>query len=624
MGTENQNIDFSKLSDQELLALSNKVEHDKSVALQGEELKDPVKKAMFVGRSALEGHTAGISEPIVSAVKAAAFSTFGTKSFSEEFKKDVAQRKLEKESSPILDASSQVGGSLLPSPVNVMGKLVRGGSIISKIAGLGSSKLLPTLARGAVKGAVAAGGAQALKEASQRPTGFTDSGSPLENIATAATIGGVVGAPIEVAGNLAQIFGRKIVEKPNASEIRAAGNVIGAEPSPGQVMRGDVVSNLEYSLNEGPFIGGGQARAAVKKSFAGPKEIANDLLSDASNYTHSDVGAKVKPEIMTAIEERVAPISDIYNSLIEPMKATPARVSTIQNALTGLQQHALVDSSKELSGIISNNADALANIKDVNQLQVFTKGLATQLRNRSLSPMQKYGIDLLHDAAKEDIEKSLIQNAQSVGIDGKSVAEKLAEARKLYATTMHDFANSLNLSDKALKTPGAIKEAVSAIPDQSVGKKLFNIGNVRELEEFKQRFPEQFEQLRQSRIADIIKSSSSKGEINPSALIRNVHKLEPEANNLIFGSNSAEKIAAMEKFLDSIKGIKDPGTAKQIALRELFSPVKQAGSLLTGGLYDALTLPSRTDAIPNALQRVNATTAQPDNALTRRILKRKK
>lgn len=169
----------------------------------------------FAIRSALEGQTLGASEPVISAVKAglpnliSTVSPFRTgtpptKDFKTAYKEDVAMRHAEKAENPYLDIAAQVGGAIIPTPLNIALKGGKGVSLLAKAIGLGKAgdkgKLL-TIGRGAFIGSTLGAGSEAVRQAAQRPTGFIEGGDAIESITSAGKMGGILGPAFESLAN---------------------------------------------------------------------------------------------------------------------------------------------------------------------------------------------------------------------------------------------------------------------------------------------------------------------------------------------------------------------------------------------------------------------------------------
>jgi hypothetical protein len=191
-------------------------------------------KIGFAARSALEGHTAGLSEPIIARAKAMAAASpavgnpfaFSDSEISEAaqstdyknaIKQDVDNRRAEKAANPGLDIAAQVAGSFAPSPLNVPAKVFKAGGMAVKGLGLadrlGKLKAVanPTLwnridkmgtavVKGAVEGGVGAAAFEPVRQAALRPDGFIQEGSAIGDTVLSTAAGAAIGGGLPVVG----------------------------------------------------------------------------------------------------------------------------------------------------------------------------------------------------------------------------------------------------------------------------------------------------------------------------------------------------------------------------------------------------------------------------------------
>lgn len=167
-------------------------------------------------RSAAEGHTMGLSEPLVSGTKAGYSSLVEGVPFSKAYEEDVAARKKFKKENPGADISAQMAGGIIPSPLNVGTKIVGGiiktGKYLSKIPGLIQvAEKTPGLIKSATKGAATGAAMSGVYQGSQALGGFNEFDP--ENLKTSAEIGGAFGAApyvFEGGKRLASWGGKKL------------------------------------------------------------------------------------------------------------------------------------------------------------------------------------------------------------------------------------------------------------------------------------------------------------------------------------------------------------------------------------------------------------------------------
>jgi hypothetical protein len=191
-----------------------------------EEPKVPLaEKVETAGRSALEGITLGASEPIVAGINAVvgnlieagfdaetigdfAKQAFSTEAIKQEYSKDIARRKGLEAKMPEVALPAEIAGGVLSGlatgglataargaqAAKVLTAPVRAAEALAAAAG---AKVPTAVGQAAVRGAVSAGGSEALKGAIQVPTGAA---APEEfDVLGAAKFGGALGGGLSAA-----------------------------------------------------------------------------------------------------------------------------------------------------------------------------------------------------------------------------------------------------------------------------------------------------------------------------------------------------------------------------------------------------------------------------------------
>lgn len=175
-------------------------------------------KVETVGRSLLEGVSAGLSEPVISGINAVLgntedagrhaqdFQDFLSKSFDWDrvksaYAADVERRKHLEAALPTTAMTSELIGAVVPSPINIGGKIMKGADeAIKGIKWLGEGKgFLSAASKGAASGAIGAAATETVKQSAERPSGFIESGDAIGDIAHSAKWGGGIGGTISGA-----------------------------------------------------------------------------------------------------------------------------------------------------------------------------------------------------------------------------------------------------------------------------------------------------------------------------------------------------------------------------------------------------------------------------------------
>jgi|694.fasta_scaffold02291_23 hypothetical protein len=171
------------------------------------------------GRSAVEGITGGLSEPVFSGINAVvgnlidagfdaesigefAKQAVSKEAIKQEYEKDIARRRRLEAEMPEVALPAEIGGAVLGGLASgglaAAGRLGTAGKVLTAapraveaVAGAAAGKVPTAIGQAIARGAISAGGAEAAKGAAQIPTGVM---TPEEmDIASAAKFGGLLG-----------------------------------------------------------------------------------------------------------------------------------------------------------------------------------------------------------------------------------------------------------------------------------------------------------------------------------------------------------------------------------------------------------------------------------------------
>jgi len=443
-----------------------------------------IEKALFSVRSALEGHTSGISEPVIAHGKASGTSDalhapYGVISdseygdatnsaeYKEAYKKDVDTRQKEKADNVGLDISSQVVGGLLPSPYNVTSKIF--GAVNAGVTGakglissslprateyLSTAKgLLPSVSRigaktagGLTEGALSGASMEGVRQLAERPTGFLTEGSAAEDIGTAAKFGGLISGGIRGGAQAVRegAQGAKLAAKKSLQTF-----VGGVKPE----IMDDYLANSE--------------RINKSKSM----EELKDLVDKSVLKLHDDV----QKQKLTAQDAEQA-IKELKANLVQSFRDRKIEgkeaLSTAQELLKSAKDRAVTNAGMDLTGTIDNLKQTV-----INESEKATEVLGDSSRRVSIARLKGEVTVAMKQlkvggaAAVSDDSAAAVASLQRIRgrIDSLPKDISLQEAKKLiqqldkdiqYASKAGEFSEAGNRAKQGIRSylDGIIKK----------------------------------------------------------------------------------------------------------------------------------------------------------------------
>lgn len=458
---------------------------------------------------------------------------------------------------PGISTASEIGAAIV-SPVNKIAKgmsLVKGGAVLGGLYGLGNSEK-ETLAGNLVDTAVGAG--------------------------TGALTGKVVDKVSKAIAPTSQALAQKIspaLEKKNTQQIIEAADRLGIKVTPGMLDDTGFVQRLEHTLANSPSLFGQSVSRNQQAVLNKLDDAISAATKDASNLSPHQIGDKFKSGITAKVGERLDPITTAFQDVAESTKAI---------GITEKSKEAIINNIKKIpevrlnggKGKVGEYLDIISNIQTADDAQRVSSMLGADIR--AAEGKDKLVLMAIKDKVSiienKSINRAALTAAKEAGLKGdagkqigKELISDLKGARKGYkglATDLNAIAENTRV--KFQGGPAAYLDRIEAIPNEQIQQKFFNTENLRQLQGLKEKFPEQFDLLRQGKLQDIVESSLkpvSQGDAGVSSVkfINQVNKLNPEAKQLLFGESGVKVLSDIETVQRSMpKNFNPSGTGSQI------------------------------------------------------------
>lgn len=386
-----------------------RLKRGEDVAPDEDTSNDPTLGEMIetVSRSALEGHTAGISEPVISGAIAAqqaapaAYPFSGGEPSAEALQAigeqspaliqaDIDRRRALKEKMPALDLGAQVTGALAPSPLNVGGHIFKGvreaGGLNPALKGAvpeGASKMQRAgifankVAASSVEGMVGGAGFEATRKAALEPSGFLQ---PEESpgIERSAEMGAAVGAGLTVlgagfrgAGRLMAPAARKafsLIFGVNENAVTEAYNF------PEKLQRAKSIDDVKQIVDD--FVGEIRTKYLDKEISIKEAEAAVNRVKQDIRLTLGENKAEARAQLRDA--ERVA--DRAFDKKVAEIKSVPNPI-----ALTDDVHDAMFDLKEKVIKGSNHAKDALRDSKEMLDLTQVPHVIIDKINNLSIA-----------------------------------------------------------------------------------------------------------------------------------------------------------------------------------------------------------------------------------------------
>jgi hypothetical protein len=518
-----------------------------------------VTKLESLGRGALQGATLGTSDEIVGGAEALWEKAKGNpaefgKLYEQHRDESRANNRAAKEANPKTYTGGEIGAGLATMAVPGL----------AAAKGAKFAKVLDASARAGTIGGL----------------GFSEGETPKEILKDGVT-GGYIATMLPLVGAGVGHLGKKAIQgvtnglvekiaptklKLNEAEIRQAADRLGIKVTPAMLDDAGFVERLEYTLAKSPsYLGQKVARNQQAVSDKLTQKIG-DVTADATNLSPYQIGERFKSGVTAKVGERLDPISAVFNEVADSTKHIPVSQRSkdaVTRNIQGLDTFKLTGGS----GKPQQYVEAIGRIENADQVKTLMTLLNRDLKSPNLDGSQKevlFGIkNKLSRLEENSITRAAVSQAREAGMKsntgkqmGSQIVSDLQGARKEYrrlATDLSDFSESASRA-KVDGSPETFLNSVEAIPSEKIQRNYFNTDNHRQLTALQEKFPEQFELLRQGKLKDIAEAAvdgsvNGRNQISAHKFLKEVNDLQPEAKAMIFKGNT--------QTLDDIQTVKN-------------------------------------------------------------------
>lgn len=349
--------------------------------------------------------------------------------------------------------------------------------------------------------------------------------------------------------------------KQGAGEIVEAGQRIGAKPTRGMLTSSEGVGEMESALAQKTGKIGRKYRQQYEDLFGGLQKAGEDVFRGIDDVSPIKASEDARSGLLKGVQKRVDETRPFFQTakaesefIDLPSKAKEGFAKSIENL-----EYARIKGTPEssLAKNISENLKQIDNLQDLKNLRSYVG----QSMSDPMAPgsMKKTAGDIygkLADLEQKAITRASLQSASSTSTGSrmaKEMRKQLKTANKLYSQMNKDLQDLAQKSGLGkVKNYSQFITKVQGLSDEKLAKKMFDSGNVKQLETLKKQFPDVFEDLRKAKMQDIYNNSLTKGEVSISKLLNKVKKMSPEAKKLVLGEENVQKVKDIETIYNNL------------------------------------------------------------------------
>lgn len=515
---------------------------------------------------------------------------------------DVEHQQARERENPLSSIAGGIGG--FATGLGAAGAISAAGAAGAEALGLGSRAASQAVKFG-IEGALMQGGNETAKLLTNAPQ---TAGSAAINIGLSGLIGGALGGATSGVSSLwSARYGSKVASaldsageavsapevpqvptgvsalKPNADVIANSLHNLGIEPTPGVLSGDKFVQTMEGNLAERGSVAGvalNRERGAIVKKL---QSAAEATLEDATDKSQATVGAEIKKNIGSTLLENLKPIEEGYKAAEPVLKSVPIDDNLKLEAIDPIANHDFVrldKASQNVAKEVSSQIESIENVADLKKVRTL---ISSQLNAKYGSGLGSSPEAQILQTAKNSLtamRTKALQGAAKSGIISPADAEHIGLLDSQYSA-FQDTVKQLGVEGGLGKANNAraLLSKFNNLSDESFTKKIFDTGDVRQMQFFKQNFPEAFDKARQYKLSEILEKSinhsqGENGTFSTAKFLTQVRKLGPEAQDSVFNPENLQKIRDVQNIHEALPGTPNTShTSYAEAFSKILSPV---------------------------------------------------
>lgn len=450
---------------------------------------------------------------------------------------------------------------------------------------------------------------KAAKEAVEKRFGQFEKQAP----ATTSGGNGSLVSEMDAAGVDESIISKisEGIKKPksNIDEIKEAFDFIGEKPTEGIVTADKVAQDLESALSKKATVAGIKKARQFQNIFDKVDGIVKKVFDVGSDdLTRFNVGEKAKVGIIEPAKREIDALGKIFESAMLNRSQIAVDQKSLMRLASNLDELTRLTYDPKVKSVIKQLQNDIRGgfVTDLETLSIARTNLQKSLEGAA-SPILRQRVGVISDrltdldhrtidkAIKETIERASVPGEATFGraMEIQAMADEYFAARKAWANlaeNLKESGDALGLS--TIKNPMDFIRKVSDLTGEELTKRLLPKNDVASMRLLAERFPEQFEAVKNLEKAKILEGVIADDRVKLFTWKNQFAKLikdRPELAQTIFSADEMKALKHAKVILESIpENVNPSGTAKTLSYMGAISEGIKGGGL-TGALTENLS-----------------------------------
>jgi hypothetical protein len=385
------------------------------------------------------------------------------------------------------------------------------------------------------------------------------------------------------------------------------------------------LKTLVQSLDNRPDPVGFARTARKDAAWRAMEDAATQVLRTTTDDVGSAfaIGTKIKTELVQKIDDVLKAQEEVFTQLNINRSLVEVSEKPLRNAINTVKDLPEFRLSG-MKGIVSSFQKAIDDgvITNLDDLAKFRTGIAQSVGPTSAGNdkfVAQQLVKYLDDVEERTINKAFERSLKSAAKDGAdpitlgALWKQRQEANKGYRELAESLSEEADALGFTSRNPYDFKRKLENMTAEDFVKKFSVKNDVAALETLAQKYPEQFDLIRDFIKKNIYEKSIYGDRLSAKKVVDEIEKLTPEFQNRIFGESEREAIKILKTATRAVAKNENPsGTAKMLE----YMNIGNIGNLLrTGKSYLEDRLIASTVNVEGILQTdkmINKTRANLD------------
>lgn len=336
--------------------------------------------------------------------------------------------------------------------------------------------------------------------------------------------------------------------KPHAKQLVKDSDELGLPTFPNQLSKSRDVQIGFEAISKSPSLVGNSVRKQIGEAWEKLANLVNPIFETGEIRTALQIGEDLQAKLLKKADDMIESYKAKYQELgltekvIPVSEKTTARVAKNLNKLTDIKDGHAPSEVYQIIKLLDRADNTLENITGMQKtLNAYIYNPLNDANKKRIAGYVKGRVDAIYE---NTIKKQFSRK------DQKELFKLYKDARKEFAQTIEHFSDVSGATGKSkIRSPlSFVEHFKNNINAESLVKKLFKKDNFRFVESFKEKFPQEFEMIKnfQKKNMMVLKDQT----LDSKATLKNIKNLSPEMRGILF---TPKELNTLEKSVNWIE-----------------------------------------------------------------------